>query len=334
MSEPVQGLFGKLLKRPHLAGFAFELQTRLPSLEAAEALSIADLTEMCARHRVRSLEEVGAVALPILVSRAMGATRGELTSKQTGVLLSLAGRFGIEKASIRSVLMQAATGILKSDYEALIARGPIDPADFEKLKASAREIGLVEHEIERTINEVVGPKIQSRVAAALTDGRLRPDDEASIHRLAAELGVGFSVTGDAAVQFEEARTRWAISQGRLPVVDCPLMLKRGETCHGWVNASAMESRERTVGRGQYRYREAYAHTLGEGPLVVTDSRIIFSSGTKSLNYRIDSIIDWNFYVDGLEVRRATGKPIVFVFGTGQEVFQDVIVAVRGRALAD
>jgi hypothetical protein len=64
--------------------------------------------------------------------------------------------------------------------------------------------------------------------------------------------------------------------------------------------------------------------------VVTDKRVIFSSPQKNMAFALDSIVDWTLYADGIEIRRATGKPIVYVFGTGNGLFLEVIIAARKK----
>jgi hypothetical protein len=198
----------------------------------------------------------------------------------------------------------------------------------------------------------VGPKINAKTTEILADGIVSPEEERELAEYASGFGLTLNYEPETERMFEIARQRWRISQGELPIVDCPIMLKRGETCHAWIDAHAFEERQRTVrvnshgpsarikiAKGVYytvgtrsvsSQQQSYSHLIGSGHFVVTDKRLLFSSPTRSLAWAMDSIVDWDFYTDGVEIRRATGKPVTFHFIGDDPLILYILAAARGH----
>ena len=351
---PQQGFISRFLRRPHFKGFAHDLEQRLTDVASAEQLHQSQVDEILRCNGISELsEKVTVLATVALKTVAARATMDDLRTGRTDHLLTLAARLGVNPDEIKNSLIENADGHFRLMYERLIAAGPVTVAKREQLIVDGKSVGLSDEFIKSSIASVAQPLINSRINEILEDTMMSPDEESSLYEYSKAIGIKLTFD-DAETRrvLDLARDRWKIAQGDLPIVDCPLMLKRGEVCHAVVTASAYEERSRTVRvgyrgvstrikivRGVYyntgsysgsRTTEAYSHPLGVGSFVVTNKRVIFSSAEKNMAFAIDSIIDWTLYSDGVELRRATGKPVTYVFGQGNGLFLEILIAARGK----
>ena len=165
----------------------------------------------------------------------------------------------------------------------------------------------------------------------LADGLIEPTEDAHLKAEASALGV--SVPNNA--ELESARNLWKAANSPLPLIDPPLLLKRGEVCHQVCEATAFEDRSRTVRvnyggptarvrimKGVYysvgsvrvqSEKEEYSHELGSGVLCSTNVRLLFVSPQKSISIPLGKIIQCQPYSDGVKIFKDAGKPLTFVF---------------------
>lgn len=353
---PSQGFFDRMLKRPFLKGLAYELKELLPDISAAATINQSKIQELCDKYKIHTISASDAnPAFLIFKMLASGATTDDLLADRTRKLTALAVQFGIAESEIEQSLAEARKRHFADSFREAVGSVPIQGAIRDRLFADGERLGLQMEELLAVARCIVQPILQQRGSEILADGMMSPDEEASLEKLASDLGGKFELADPESERvFRLARLRWRISQGDLPIVDCPLMLKRGETCHAVVAAKAYEERTRTVrvgysgvstrikivkgvylNSGSYRpsrTTESYSFDLGHGDLVVSNKRLIFSSSQKALNWALDSIIDWTLYSDGIEIRRAAGKPVTFAFGEGNGIFLEVLAAARGNLI--
>jgi hypothetical protein len=351
---PTQGLFGRLLRRPFLKGLQYELSKLIPDVDAASIINKSQIDGLLQAFGVEEIHGgTGTAILMDLMMLASEATSQQIKDRQTDSLPNIAKWLGLDTLQVEVAVNKRAEQFFQIAYEQMIGAGPVTDASRDQVLAYGKSLSLSHERLVGIANGITGPIIKDRLASILADTMLSPDEEATLYKLATDLGVRLDI-GDAETTrvMDLARTRWRISQGILPLADSPLMLKRGETCHAAVAASAYEERTRSVrtgysgistrikivkgvyyNAGSYKAgstKEAYSFPLGSGHLVVTDKRVIFSSPQKNMAFALDSIVDWTLYADGIEIRRATGKPIVYVFGTGNGLFLEVIIAARKK----
>ena len=116
----------------------------------------------------------------------------------------------------------------------------------------------------------------------------------------------------------------------------PVLLKSGEICYYVVQCEAAEVRQRsvTVGysgssvrvplghgvsytagtRTAVRVKEDFHHSFGEGALCLTNKRLLWIGVERSISIPNTSIVRIEPYLDGVEVRKGTGKPLMFLWG--------------------
>lgn len=205
-------------------------------------------------------------------------------------------------------------------------------------------LGLGRNFTHSILLEFAQSRIDRIVQEILSDGIVEPAEDAHLQAEANALGV--QVPNNA--ELANARDLWRAANSPLPVIEPPLLLKRGEVCHQACQAAAFEDRTRTVrvnyggptarvrlmkgvyySAGSIRVqseKEDYSHELGSGILCATNSRLLFVSPQKTISIPLGKIIQCQPYSDGIKVFKDSGKPLTFVFPSVSKI--DVLRCMR------
>lgn len=351
--NPQQNFIAKFLKRPHAKGFSYEFGQMLTNVAAAKSITQNEINELLIKNSVKQITPaISAAATVELMIVARKATAKEIANKDTKYLISLADVLGADIPKVNDSISEASLRHFQDAYQNLIASGRITSEVRDNLIEFGRALGLSDTKISEGIANIAQPMIDEKLRNILEDTMMSPDEETLLFQFAADIGIKLVNDADTQLILDIAKQRWAIFQGDLPEVDCPIMLKKGEKCHAVITSTAYEERTRTVrigysgvstkikivkgiyyNAGSYnamRKTESYSQTIGNGHLMVTNKRIIFNSDQKNAAFSLDSIVDWTLYSDGVELRRATGKPVTYVFNENTGLFLETLIAARGK----
>jgi SpoVK/Ycf46/Vps4 family AAA+-type ATPase len=186
------------------------------------------------------------------------------------------------------------------------------PADLSLSEVTAREILVAE-----------GIAIlRAQMNAVVADSTVSPDEEQSIQVLADALGISLdqeSALRDAKTLFDAGRRRWFIEHGPIIPISSPLTLQSGEICVDSVHCSLSEKKQVTVSR-KYGIKSEVMNKVDDGTLYLTNKRLVFVGGRKSVTVKLDSMAGGTKYTDGLSISRGTGKVLFFLFTQGLDDF--------------
>lgn len=174
---------------------------------------------------------------------------------------------------------------------------------------------------------------------AVKDGRLSDEDELSLAFVIELLKI--TPSDGEYLKMGKAREVYCVESKPLPPKETSYNLQKGEVCYANVTAEAAEERTRTVSVGyrgpvmrlriakglSYRigsvklspHRENYMASFGSGELAITNSRIILALPNKSLTIRYKSIIDVEYFTDGVKIHKTSGKPVLLTYGTNPSI---------------
>lgn len=310
-SLPEQGMFGRLFGRIHRDALLAEVETLL-----ADAEDWADIT----RDQVAAIEAKYAATLKdaVLGDAMMLLTRAasDMTSQQTveggaARLRRLAGALGLASEAETVVLAKARTALSEAAQH-LIADDDLTDAERAAYADAAQSCGVPPDAAAAILSAAVEWRMSREIAAAIADDRLTADEETRIdtlgHALHAQLDLD-DVTRD---RLARARRLWQVEEGEMPEAASPIALPKTERCLYAGYGQALEPRTRG--------KQSFTHSYGSGDVVLTTKRIIFNGGDKNIAFRLNTVIDYRVYDDGVEVRRATGKPLTFALGQKDEWF--------------
>jgi hypothetical protein len=245
---------------------------------------------------------------------------------------SLMARLGWSGENAKALLVRLGESVVEAQLESAVEDHQITSQEEVKILALAKEYELPPEVINAVGCRVVRPILNSKYGQALADGKLSPYEEARIAQTMRDLKVeSFPLDADDAAIVKQARELWQIEHGALPVVTGhKLSLQRGEAAHYFGDARVLEDRTRTTNtayRGP-RFRvpivrgftysfgssrvtrkvENYQHLIGEGRVIVTNKRLVFSHSGGALSVPFTKITDITPYIDGARIIRI-GKPL-------------------------
>ncbi len=319
---PEQGMFGRLFGRIHREAMLAEAETLL-----AEAPDWADVS----REQIAAIETKYEAAFKdavlsetiLLISRA--AT--DMTAQQTveggaARLRKLAAAFDVSGQAETIVLAKARTALAEA-AQVLIADDDLTDDERTAFAGAAQSTGIGTDEAAAILSAAVEWRMSQEIAAAVADDRLTAEEEARIDALGHALHARLEIPDDMKDRLARARKLWQVEQGELPEIQSPLALPSTERCLYAGYGQALEPRTRG--------KQSFTHSYGSGDIVLSTKRIIFNGGDKNLAIRLNTVVHYTVFDDGVEVRKATGKPLTFALSQKDEWFALIFERARREA---
>jgi hypothetical protein len=202
-------------------------------------------------------------------------------------------------------------------------------ASVDQLQQRGRSIGLTEEETNGICKRHATQALQQTLETLVDDQRWSPDEEQQLAILAEQYGI--TPTFDASTQemLDRFRLYWNIEEGVLPEIPVDIHLQRGEAAHFSAVVDWYEFRTQTkrinyggptarikIAKGVYyrvgsanvqRVTEEVMQRIDSGAMYVTNKRIIFIGGKKNTNVRLNKILDFNVYQNGIEIVKDAGR---------------------------
>jgi hypothetical protein len=313
---------------------------------SVDALDEAAIRKLMTTHKIRGFKQIDDVTRNLIERLALGMRPEDFGREGERQLQSLAARLEVPDASVAWAIKSSAKRLFQEACEQAIADGTLTTQETEELISLRQRVGLDERDHTTIVLAAAQTYAQKLLERSIADGKLSPQEDTELAGLAQALGVKFDYDQVAHAAIDNARALWRIEHGELNAIPAPINLQRGERCFAWVEAEALELRERTTSiryggpavsfrimKGVYyraggysvsRTREAYQHSFGVGSLCVTSKRLVFSSMTKGIAMSWGRIVDCVAYSDGIQVHRANGKPLVFLFRSYDPFFVRIL----------
>jgi hypothetical protein len=351
-SDVKQGILGRVLRRAHVEGFAVAIENFLLAHDSFDALDDTAISDIMYHNRMDSLDDVELYTRDLIVRLALGFSPDEFGEQAEAQLRNLATRLKVPSDSVTDALAQSADRLYRAAISEFASDKILSEKEHAEIGELRQKLNISDRQNITAFEAVLHPIIQEVLRSALEDSRLSPTEESEILQAASRLGVEIDLPPDSLLVLERARTLWQIENGKLPVVGSPVNLQKGEVCHAWLTAEATETRHRTssiaysgpslrirIMQGVYynvakfnvsRESEGYRHSFGFGTLCVTNKRLIFNGDMKSYSLLWKNVLECIGYLDGVEIHKANGKPVVFLFSSDHPNFMPIL----NRAMID
>lgn len=260
---------------------------------------------------------------------------GAVTGDEQALLARVADAFGIPAESAGARLREAS---LRHHAEQL-ALALQDERPTEETVAAVRQmegrLGLTEAELAASRAPVLAAHIDFLIGdKEAPAAAIAPASSRAIRAYASAFGFDLSAHPEVAGRLAKGEARWEAEFGELPVVDCGMILGRGEVCHWSSEAELLQMKRVTVGltyggpsvripimrglswrMGSYRgmrHTEDRLVSIDHGTVYITNRRILFNGPLKNLAVKLERIIDLTGYKDGIGVDQPTGVSPTFV----------------------
>lgn len=321
---PEQGFFGRLFGRVNREALMAEVENLL-----ADAADWANVT----RDEIAALEAKygGTLAVNarneavLLIARAADSlTPQDVVEGGAGRLRALSTALGMGDDA-ETIVQARARAALAEAARILIADDDLSDADRAAFAAAASACGFAPDAVASILCDAVTARMKDELTAALADNRLTADEEAKIEQLGHALSARLDIDDEMKDALIQARRLWQVEQGPLEPVPSPIDLPKTETCVFAGYGQALEPRTRGA--------KSFTHSYGAGDIVLTTKRLVFNGGVKNFAVRLNTIVDYRIYDDGVEIRRAAGKPLTFALNARDDWFARLFVRVKRDASA-
>lgn len=319
---PEQGMFGRLFGRIHRDAMLAEAETLL-----ADAADWADVTrdqiaEIETRYGARFKDAVKSDAMMLISRAATDMTAQQTVEGGAARLRKLAAALDLS-GDAETVVLAKGRSALAEAAQLLIANDELTEDERAAYASAAEAVGIGADEAAAILSAAVEWRMSREIAAAVADDRLTADEEARIDSIGHALHARLEIDDATRDRLARAKKLWQVEQGELPEAPSPIALPSTERCLYAGYGQALEPRTRG--------RQSFTHSYGSGDIVLSTKRLIFNGGDKNFAIRLNTIIDYSVYDDGVEVRRASGKPLTFALGQKDEWFARIFERARREA---
>lgn len=266
----------------------------------------------------------------------------KLTEDELDELRSLKELFGLSQRQVSLIHEQLASNVYKQSVASAVSDGIVTEQEKRDLQKLQSELCIPDELVERITSQVKSVKIQNFVDGVIAKGSCTPEDENEIYLLAKNLNCSVHLDSRQQNALNRLKMIWAIRNGVIPTVDADINLTAKERCYfnrpaSWFQYKTVTKRVNYAGPSvrikickgvSYRMGSARVHRetsevlapVDSGRLYVTDKRIVLLGNRKTSTIRLNKMVSFTPYTNGVELFKETGKSIFVKIDTDMELF--------------
>lgn len=247
---------------------------------------------------------------------------------------------------------EAVEAIYHASVAQAVEDGRVSEEETAALLRLRDDLTLDTPRAEQIYADIANKRMQLAYDRALADERLSPQEDAELKEIARSLNVTVKTDGNSRRTLDRYRLFWLIENGDVPPVDPGIKLYRNEVCYATREVEWRELRRVTTGisyagptarirmaKGVYwrmghlrgmRHSSEMLMPVDAGTLYVTTKRLIFMGRLGNKTIRLNRILTFEPYSDGIEIKKDAGRSPVLLFSDDVEMF----AALLQRAWSD
>ena len=305
-----------------------KLLAQAPSVQDVRADAIGELN---ARYRINTTSTFHR-ELEALYERYLLASLEDrhFSDQEIADLKHLKLLFGISDGVANSIREKAVAKVYGAAAEDVTADRRLTPQEADYLRHLETDLQLPAPIAERIYREAGELQLHRYFDSAIHDARLAPDEERELQTISANLGVPLGLDERSQVMYERMKLYWLIENGDMPAIRTELPLEAGEKGYAEQDVEWFESSSATQGIRYgsvsdrvkvakdiyFRAREAAARLhedvlehIDSGRAVLTSKRLLLQGGRSNSTIRLDRVLDFTPYPNGIDIHTDTGKPV-------------------------
>lgn len=222
----------------------------------------------------------------------------------------------------------------------------VSKAEKERLEQLRKNLMIDEAVAKQLYAGRAKANLQKFIEDAVSDERLSPDEEKEMNEIAKSLGIELSFDDNSQKALERFRLYWQIENGDLPELKSDINLFKGEKLHFKTAADWVEHKQVTrrinyggptarirLAKGIYykagsmgvnRTTEDVWQRLDSGMIYLTDRRIIFMGSRGNKNIRLNKILTFEPYNNGVDIQKSAGKSPFLEFSDNVDIFSMIL----------
>lgn len=342
----------RLFKRPYRGNLAIELHNLIATTDV-DGISEEEIVQLEARYRCPLRKLSTSLRTELFTSVLTGYLKDHRLSEQERAnLVALRELLELPQSVTRAIREEVLSSMYKERAEAAVSDGVLTPEQQQELQEFADAVALPEELSKSIYNRAAGERVQAFLEQAVSNEMLSPEEDSEFQALARNLRVDMTIPEKTAQQLERYRLYWQIENGEIPAINVGIRLYGGEVCYHYCPVSWYEFRQVTrrvnfggpvlrlkITRGLYwragslgvqRVTEDILKYIDEGTLFLTNRRLIFMGSKGSKNIRLNRILDFEIFSNGVQIQKDAGASPFLKTDADMELFG----LLMGRALRD
>lgn len=204
-------------------------------------------------------------------------------------------------------------GILRGLFANATETGKLEPSIWKNLVSSAERLGITHAQLQQAIVPLAKNFAEHVMADAKSDNLLSSEEEYYLNWIVQTFSFDSSYAHYFRTEIDRLRERTHIASGNIPSIAPPpgVNLRSGEILYFCQAAKARIVRQS---------RNGTAIDDHSGRLLLSESRLIFQSPTKSMSFSYQSIVAWTASDDRVTTQLANKPEITFFIRPGSERF--------------
>lgn len=228
--------------------------------------------------------------------------------------------------------------------------GKLVDEGIKEVEAKYKELALTQNDLRWVRIRVY----KAAFCSAKTDGMITAKEEVELENLQRFLMIPESKIAKSKRELARLRLITEIQTGNPPVIAVPnVVLQKAELAYWSEPASILEDRvvARRYEGGSHGFsfritkgityhvssqrghlvKDTAVIAVSSGELIVTNRRVIFRGNAKSFNIRLDKLLEFHFYSNGIRLTDDKGKPRIVIFDSDRNT--EVVDAVLSYAVS-
>ncbi|SFD81003.1 hypothetical protein [Thermophagus xiamenensis] len=340
-------LIQRLLKIEPSENALIEINNRLAQVEKIEEIASEEFINIADHYKVNLKKKFRKERIELFRQLVREVINDNQVSDLEAMQLKhLRDLLLLDQQEAEKVLKEETHRRFGEQIDEALTDNRLSKKEKEKLEQLRKDLLIEEEVAQKMISEKGGALLQKFLENAVSDQRLSPDEEQEMHAIAQSLGIDLEF--DAPTQEALARFRlyWQIENGILPELVPDIHLYKNEKLHfqtpvHWIEHKKVTRRVNYGGptariklaKGFYyrvgslgvnRITEDVWQRIDSGMLYLTDRRIIFMGELGNKNIRLNSVLTFKPYSNGVDIRKATGKSPFLEFSDNVDLFSMIL----------
>jgi hypothetical protein len=337
-----ESFFQRLFKQQPKENALIELNNLL-AVKSVNEISFDEVNSISLKYKINLVKEFPENLLELYAASLKHFLKDKkISNDDIEKLRILKQILALNDFQIESIHNQLTSEIYEKSYKDAVADGRLSDEEDHFLENLKNELRLPDSIEKKISNEVRSNYMNNFIQNAISDERLSPSEIEEIEAIGKSLNVNISIDDKTLAILDRYKLYWVIENGEIPSIDTDLNLQQGEVCYFKANAQWYEYRSITkrinyggpiarirIMKGLYyrvgsisvnRITSDELKLINSGELYLTNKRLIFIGTDKNSSIKIDKILSFSPYIDGVEINKETGKSPTIMFNDNVEMF--------------
>jgi hypothetical protein len=337
-----QSLFQKIFGQIPEENAVIEINNLLAS-KPIKSITNHDISSILAKYKAnlyktfrKNLYEFYAVYLNYCLKDKV------LSDDELGELKHLKNLLNLNDNDVDVIHNKIAGTIYQESVHEAISDGRLDEAEKEFLEKLQKQLRLSEKTAKKLSGDIRGKFINDYLSDIVANERLSPEDEKEFQNMAKSLMIDVKLDEPTKARLEKFKLYWLIENGELTSKEVDINLQKSEKCYFIIQVDWYEQRTVTkrinyagptarikIMKGVYyrvgsvsgeRVTNEEWKLIDSGRVYLTNKRLIFMGSKKNSNIRLDKILSFTPYSDGIEINKETGRSPLLSFKDNVDIF--------------